>query len=215
MMMDYDGICMFGKDAGSFLPGGPVPERCGEIATLRSIVTGYACCVAHAPKFNGKLCERLKPVDEVTTETLLLSFCNYLTVTRNFHERVGVYYWPWVAKDLLEPEGPAECGICTNGALLVAQTFQGYVAGYPMMRDDEVKTLVGEKSGGHDFAVVGEFIVDWWAVAYDNSKEPPVMLVEEGIRRGLYKPRKDWRIFQRNDFRMTVKNKRKLCQSNT
>jgi len=67
------------------------------------------------------------------------------------------------------------------------------VAGYAIDRDDP-QTLIGADVGGHDFAVVGDFIVDWWAWEYERSLTTPVLARAEGIALGKYKPEQTWSV---------------------
>jgi len=74
------------------------------------------------------------------------------------------------------------------------------VAGYAIDRDDP-QTLIGADAGGHDFAVVGVLIVDWWGWEYEQAVDCPVILRAEGIALGKYKPEQTWQVFPDNDFR--------------
>lgn len=117
-----------------------------------------------------------------------------------YHERVGVYYWPHIAADLEYPEGPAECGVCTNGARIIASMFEGRVSGYPI-DPSESRVLVGAKAYGHDFAVVGHYIVDWWGWQYECSLTHPVITVTKGIKLGKYKPVALWHPVEINHIK--------------
>ena len=82
----------------------------------------------------------------------------------------------------------------------MAHKFGGYVAGYEI--DAKEKTfLVGGNAGGHDFAIVGDFIVDWWGWYYEGLPEIPVLTRAAGVARGLYKPEQDWKTVPDLDFR--------------
>ena len=118
-------------------------------------------------------------------EAALLAECRKLVRLSKYDSQAGISIWPHV------PTGRNDCGRCTNGAKLIAQKFGGFVAGYEIETTDP-QTLVAAISGGHDFAVVGEFIVDWWGWEYEGSLESPVLTRAEGVAQGKYKPQKDW-----------------------
>src|SRR3954470_12230969 len=71
------------------------------------------------------------------------------------------HYWPWAE------EGHQECGHCTNGVYHLAKKFGGRVMGYRIPSDSP--KLAGGGVGGHDFAIIGNFLVDWWAWDYEMS----------------------------------------------
>lgn len=132
----------------------------------------------------------------------LLTECKRLTALMDCFEEDGYYFWPHV--EGLAREGfDGKCGICTNGAKLIARKFHGFVAGYEIGEKDP-QTLAGAIAGGHDFAVVGPFIVDWWAWEYDQSLDCPVILRSEGIHLGKYKPESAWEIFVKHDFTVSA-----------
>ena len=116
------------------------------------------------------------------------NYCCYLTTVMDYDDKVGVYYWPHVGI-IKEPEDLCECGICTNGAILIAKFFKGSVFGYPI---SEGQTFVGYSAYGHDFAVVGDYIVDWWGWEYEKTISNPVIKISEGISKGYYKPQDLW-----------------------
>jgi hypothetical protein len=64
-------------------------------------------------------------------------------------------------------------------------------------------------AGGHDFAVVGQFIVDWWGWEYDQALESPVLSRCDVIRSGKYKSQDEWMAFEMHDFR-SLSTKRAL-----
>jgi hypothetical protein len=128
----------------------------------------------------------------------LLAECKRLTALMDYDEGGGFYFWPH-AEGLAREGFDCKCGICTNGAKLIARQFGGFVAGYSIT-SDQSRLLVAADAGGHDFAIVGPFIVDWWAWEYEHSLDCPVILRSEGIRLGKYLPEADWRIFSESDF---------------
>lgn len=86
-------------------------------------------------------------------------FLQELTDSEKYDEEEGVHYW-------YNPSGKVESGICTNGAKLIAARFNGEVKGYATNQEN----LVGGACFGHDFAIVGEYLVDWWAKIYEEKK---------------------------------------------
>jgi hypothetical protein len=117
----------------------------------------------------------------------LLAECHELVKLSQYDSKAGVSIWPHVSALY------NDCGNCTNGARLIAQKFGGFVAGY-LIEDTDPQTLVGASAWGHDFAVVGDFIVDWWGWEYEGSLESPVLTCAEGMAHEKYKPQQDWEI---------------------
>ncbi len=64
---------------------------------------------------------------------------------------------------------PASIFLCTNSALRVAHKFNGQVFGYDLQNKPQYKNKLAYDYYGHDFAVVGSFIVDWWAKNIDGQ----------------------------------------------
>jgi hypothetical protein len=132
-------------------------------------------------------------------ERLLLAECHDLLVRMEYDEQEGFYYWPHIPLPY-HPDEPAKCGICTSGAIHIARKFSGFVAGYEI-GSDEPETLVGALAGGHDFAVVGPFIVGWWGWEYDQALDSPVLPRMVGITSGKFKSQTQWSVFAPYDFR--------------
>jgi hypothetical protein len=84
--------------------------------------------------------------------------------------------------------------ICTNSAMMVAHKFGGKVYGYDIDEGDS-NELIGYSSGGHDFAVVGDYLVDWWAENVECVGRAVLHLVndKELINR-IYKMPSEWRV---------------------
>lgn len=135
------------------------------------------------------------------TKAELLAECRRLTQESKYNEEQGYSYWD-------TPKGEIQCGRCTNGALLIAEKFGGYVAGYLM--DFQPKTwqseLVARDCGGHDFAIVGDYLVDWWAWDYEESIPEPVLhlVADAELIARKYLPRAEWEITPENDYRRTT-----------
>ncbi|MDR3412373.1 MAG: hypothetical protein P4L87_15775 [Formivibrio sp.] len=117
----------------------------------------------------------------------LLAECHELVRLTQYDAKAGISFWPHVPSDC------NDCGRCTNGARVIAEKFGGLVAGY-QIEDTDPQTLVGADAGGHDFAIVGGFIVDWWGWQYEMALKTPVLTIADGIAQGKYKPQKDWKF---------------------
>ena len=132
-------------------------------------------------------------------ESDLLAECTKLKSLMRYDEAAGFYFWPEVFGFRFS-DGANECGRCTNGAKLIAKKFGGFVAGHLITPEDS-RSLVGADVFGHDFAVVGDFIVDWWGWEYEQSLLTPVLLRAKGVALGKYKPEEDWEVLPQQDFR--------------
>lgn len=141
----------------------------------------------------------LRSPEKQFSENILLAECFDLRRLMAYDEEGGFYFWPQVDAARMLGKGD-QCGICTSGARLMAEKFGGFVAGYAIDPEDP-QTLVGAVAFGHDFAVVGDFIVDWWGWEYEQSLESPVIHRAEGIALGKYKPERLWEVHQSQDFR--------------
>ena len=139
------------------------------------------------------------PRSSVYDQNTLLAECFKLTTSMDYDTKSGFSFWPHV-EPLQNSEHSNQCGICTNGARLIAEKFGGFVAGY-LINPEDSQTLVGANCFGHDFAVVGNFIVDWWGWEYEQSLESPVIFRAKGIALGKYKPESAWEVFPAHDFR--------------
>jgi hypothetical protein len=69
------------------------------------------------------------------------------------------------------PGGDHETAHCNACARLVVERFGGEIQGY--WHEDNPVASVGESEGGHDFALMGRFIVDPWLHHYYG--ESPVL----------------------------------------
>jgi len=122
----------------------------------------------------------------------LLQYCQHLSDTEQYDDEEGYHYWEVVLPGLGEPR--AQSGNCTNGARLIANKFGGVVMGY-RVTDNPTETLC-ERVGGHDFAIVGRFLVDWWAWQLPSAIAAPVLdldLDKHQIRR-LYGDPNCWSL---------------------
>lgn len=79
-------------------------------------------------------------------------FLNGITSSEVYNEEEGYHHLP---------DG-TQTGTCTRTAELIAAKFGGRVMGY--YHDDNPTAKLGEREGGHDFALIGDrWLVDWWA----------------------------------------------------
>lgn len=87
---------------------------------------------------------------------------------------------------------------CTSSAMLLAHRFGGQVFGYPLdlFNVDENKNLLGCHSGGHDFCVVDNLLIDYWAKYVDNPKRKAIIDLtnpyEWGYLQKYYLPLDRW-----------------------
>ena len=141
-------------------------------------------------------------------------YCRFLNRAERYDETDGYAYWlldftgrPFIPEagadmDIIESKSTKEeCGKCTNGADLIAKHFGGYVAGYPM-GEEYKQSLVGYDCGGHDFAVLGNYIVDWWGLNYEASLTYPILRYDKAIQMGKFLPREYWTVFPSRDHRI-------------
>ena len=64
-----------------------------------------------------------------------------------------------------------QSGVCTDSSRLIAKKFGGKVFGY-YFKDSDPNTFVGRRSAsGHDFAVVGKYLVDWWGKNMEGTSK--------------------------------------------
>jgi hypothetical protein len=124
----------------------------------------------------------------------LLNECEEMTADMLYDGDEGYHYW------LGENDERIQCGICGHGALRIAKKFGGYVTGY-LIDSEDLVMLIGYNCFGHDFAVIGEFIVDWWGWDYKQAIASPVLLITEGIASGKYLPVERWDTYPGFDFR--------------
>ena len=99
----------------------------------------------------------------------------------------GYHYWtlpnPWGWERI-------QSGCCTNGARLIARRFNGRVFGY--LFDDNPSATVGLPCGGHDFAVIGAYLVDYWAWAVSGDLTDPITPLADAKSFG-YGDRECWK----------------------
>lgn len=69
--------------------------------------------------------------------------------------------------------------MCTSSAMLVAVKFGGMVYGYEIycekfksiLEPHEIENLIGYMDGGHDFCVIDNMIIDYWAKYVDKPEQ--------------------------------------------
>lgn len=67
---------------------------------------------------------------------------------------------------------------CTSSAMMIAAKFNGKVFGYQIDTDDN-SPIIGAKCGGHDFAIVGDYLVDWWSEYVEEKGRSLLHLIED------------------------------------
>ena len=85
---------------------------------------------------------------------------------------------------------------CTSSAMLIADKFGGSVWGYEII-DDMYKDKIGYWSGGHDFAIVGKYLVDYWAKYVNDEKQKSILDMTDRTDQDYimknYLPITDWK----------------------
>lgn len=62
-----------------------------------------------------------------------------------------------------------DMGRCTNSARAIVDVLGGKVSGY--YHNNNPSSIIGEIEGGHDFAIIGNYLVDMWYPEYwSNGK---------------------------------------------
>ena len=133
--------------------------------------------------------ERQTTVAEAALYDQLMAYCSYLSSSSTYLTDPGCSVWPWVAHAHRK-----QCGICTHGARLVVEKFGGKVVGYSIHAHNN-PDLVGHGCFGHDFAVVGPYLVDWWGWDYEEGIPRPVLHLKDDAEliRQKYKPESEWK----------------------
>lgn len=127
-----------------------------------------------------------------TLPAQLQAFLNDLTRNEQYDEQAGYHFW-----DTPHPRFPdhpvTDTGTCTNGALLIARQFHGRVVGY--LNQDNPTSLIAPNSGGHDFAIIGDLLVDWWAVHVSENSPHEILHLEtdRALIDSLYGDREKWK----------------------
>lgn len=97
-------------------------------------------------------------------KTEIEAYLKHLSATEQYDEDLETSVWnenPF-AYDLTVTR-------CTSSAMLIALKFGGVVHGYYVDQTD-AETVTGYDCGGHDFCVVGNLLIDYWAKEVNNPK---------------------------------------------
>ena len=96
------------------------------------------------------------------------------------------------------------CTQCTASAMMIADRFGGSVWGYEI--PEEYENAIAADCGGHDFAIVGKYLVDYWARFVNDPEARAIMdmtdpadvqyISEKYLPLGLWQPLKMWKKFQ-------------------
>lgn len=128
-------------------------------------------------------------------EKEILAYLEELSRLEKCKEPEGYHY-------LETEQGELETFCCTHTAILVAKKFNGRVFGYPIHEYDE--NIIGILSGGHDFAVIGNLIIDWWATKFEEH-ENPIMRIGSPEALRHYLPREKWEEVPIGEWDQTLK----------
>lgn len=82
---------------------------------------------------------------------------------------------------------------CTASAKIIANELGGDVYGY-LIEEDE--NIIGYGSGGHDFVIAGNYLIDWWAENVECTGKAILNMNDEQDRKIIetrYLPRKFWK----------------------
>lgn len=130
----------------------------------------------------------------------LRSICKQLVA----REKPGTDFstWPWMRN---MPRN--DCGNCYTASFYLARRFKGVVVGYPIFMVEALKNpkWIGSDTLGHDFAIIEDFLVDWWGWQYwpTATLYSPVLHLEDDAEliSVRYKPMSEWGCYAVNDFR--------------
>ncbi len=92
-----------------------------------------------------------------------LDYLNDICYHNDGYERSTFANMPYLSYYCISPI------TCTDSASLIASFFDGKVYGYFIEEHDE--RIFGSASGGHDFAIVGNYLVDWWIKYIEGDSE--------------------------------------------
>lgn len=135
------------------------------------------------------------PVGESADVSELAQFAMSLFDDEVHNDEQGVAEWPRDKHRFSDEDFGDEniqCGKCTNSARLVAQRFGGKVFGYECRNNPGAK--IGVDCFGHDFAVVGDYIVDYWAKHFAGESENSVIKRGTPEAISLYGPEENWEL---------------------
>lgn len=138
----------------------------------------------------------------MTTPEQLAAYAKLLFDHEVYDEEEGCYRWPRAQYRFSDEdfgEEDIQCGRCTNSARLIAQHFKGQVFGYSC--DENPEAVVGRDCGGHDFAVVDGYLVDYWAHHFCGETNDPVLPVDSTEVFALYGPSSNWKLMY--DYRLS------------
>jgi len=123
-------------------------------------------------------------------------------MTRKKLERYGVTLNNSITYDEVEgvnqfPDG-THAFFCTNWADLAVKKFGGQRAGF--MHEDNPTATVAEDSDGHDFALIGDYLVDYWIKFFEGTSEQCVFDLTDPTDKvkvdALYGDRAKWELYE-------------------
>lgn len=105
-------------------------------------------------------------------KSVILQYVQHLKQIEKYNTVEGYHYWD-IPNTRGQGSETTNSGNCTNGARIIANKFGGSVFGYFVRNNPNA--LVGRDTFGHDFALVGHFLVDYWAWQVSCDLHTPVL----------------------------------------
>lgn len=134
------------------------------------------------------------------TKDNIQQFLDELTALEYYDEYFGYSCF----KNIFNFEFDTDVVRCTTGAMMIAKKFDGKVFGYQIPHTEEYKNKLAYDCFGHDFAVVGSFLVDWWAKYVEhednitildmNNPDDMKIINEKYLARELWSEVPMWKI---------------------
>jgi YHS domain-containing protein len=126
-------------------------------------------------------------ITEAITRDELEAEADALLPLERYDDDEGFSYWDHhdpkvLANDKVKQYRPEEwhrisCTQCTNSARILASKHNGAVFGYAV--DNPRDERIGAFSGGHDFSVIGEWLVDYWAKHVDGTRDATTLHLKD------------------------------------
>jgi hypothetical protein len=129
-------------------------------------------------------------IDLQPTKEKIQEFMKYLLATEIYSTGLEMSIWQHT------PIGDnIPVTTCTHSARLLAHKFGGKVYGY-LFPTPAKKELIGQVCDGHDFAVIGKYIVDYWSEFVYCTGVPAILDMTDPADiikiQAYYLPLTDW-----------------------
>lgn len=134
----------------------------------------------------------------------IIDLLEWMRHEEQYDDTDGFHWWPFHIDG--RPVGPLGSHYsslhpctCTHGAMIVAKKLGGIVMGYAEGSNPSAmagRDIAEGSNLGHDFAIVGQFLVDYWLMMLEGFPAFGILHLEsdeEEIRR-LYGPREMWSV---------------------